>query len=127
MALKYHLVQRVNPTKPTAPRRFYAQAVTKGEISVRELADEIAEISTVSSVDTLAVIESFIQLIPKHLARRNIVRLGDFGSYSIGLLSNGADSEKEFSEQLIKSAKIYFRPGRELKKALSAMDFEKER
>ena len=127
MALKYRLIQRVNPRMPEQQRKFYAQVVSKGEISVRELAEEIAEISTVSSVDTLAVIESFIQLIPKHLARGVMVRLGDFGSYSIGISSNGADSEEEFSERLIKGAKIYFRPGRQLKRAISAIEFEKER
>ena len=127
MALKYRLIQRVNPNLPAEPRKFYAHVVTKGEITIRELAEEIAEISTVSSVDTLAVIESFTRLIPKHLSRGVMVRLGDFGSYSIGILSQGADTEEEFSERLIKGAKIYFRPGREVKKALSAIEFEKER
>jgi predicted histone-like DNA-binding protein len=126
MALKYRLIQRVNPRTPADARKFYAQVVTKGEVTLRELASEIADISTVSMVDTMAVIEAFIHLIPKHLCQGEIIRLGDFGSYAIGLLSQGADSEEQFSDQLIQGVKVYFRPGSELKKTFSVIEFKKE-
>jgi predicted histone-like DNA-binding protein len=126
MALKYRLIQKINPQNPTQPGKFFAHPVTKGEVSVRQLAKEIADISTVSIVDTIAVIESFIQLIPKHLAESEIVRLGDFGSFSIKLISEGAAQEEAFKEAMIKNVKIYFRPGKELKKSLTAIDFEKQ-
>jgi hypothetical protein len=38
MALKYRLIQRVNPRTPADARKFYAQVVTKGEVTLRELA-----------------------------------------------------------------------------------------
>jgi len=37
---------------------------------------------TVSSADTLAVLESMLTVIPEELAEGNIVELGDFGSFS---------------------------------------------
>jgi predicted histone-like DNA-binding protein len=126
MSVKYRVIARRTPGKPEEEKLFYAQVVTKGEVSMRELATEIASISTVSIVDTLAVIEAFIQSLPRHLTKGEIIRLGDFGSYAIGLLSKGAVSQEEFSPRLIKGVKIYFRPGRELKKALSTVEFEKE-
>jgi predicted histone-like DNA-binding protein len=126
MALKYRLIQKINPQNPTLPGKFFAHPVTKGEMSVRQLAKEIADISTVSIVDTIAVIESFIQLIPKHLAEGEIVRLGDFGSFSIKLISEGAEQEEAFKAAMIKNVKIYFRPGKELKRALALTEFEKE-
>ena len=90
------------------------------------LAQEIADISTVSIIDTIAVIESLIQLIPKHITQGETVRLGDFGSFSIILKSNGADTENDFNSHMIKNLKIYFRPGKELKKAINDTEFEKE-
>ena len=93
MSLMYRVIQRFNPRKPNDPRKYYAQVITRGEINLRELADEIADISTVSTVDTIAVIESLIQLIPRHITKGEIVRIGDFGSLSCGILSNGVDSE----------------------------------
>ena len=126
MSVKYRIIPRRNPGKPEQEPLFYAQVVNKGEVSVRELANEIANISTVSVVDTMAVIKAFIQALPQHLTKGEIIRLGDLGSYAIGILSKGAASQEEFSPRLIKGVKIYFRPGRELKKALSAVEFEKE-
>ncbi len=42
----------------------------RGEVILRELANEIADISTVSTVDTMAAIESLIQLIPKNTLQK---------------------------------------------------------
>ena len=126
MALKYRLVQKGNPAKPDDPKKYYANAVTRGDISLRELAEEIAEISTVSVVDTMAVIESLLQIIPRHVTDGEIVRLGDFGSFSVRISSEGATSEGDFSTTLIKGVKLSFRPGKELKKSLDNAEFEKE-
>ena len=125
MPLKYRLVQRSNPRQPQAPKKFHAKAVTRGQVKLRQLAEEIAQISTLSTVDTIAVIEAFIQLIPKHLTQGEIVRLGDFGSFAIGLASEAALQEEAFNAAMIKKLKIYFRPVKQLKKALTAVEFEK--
>lgn len=127
MPLKYHLIQRVNPRDLQQPKKYYAAAITRSRVKLRQLAKEIADISTVSPVDTIAVIESLLQLIPQHLAEGDIVRLGDFGSFSIGIVSKGAESEEQFTESMIEDVKISFRPSQEIKKALSAIEFEKQR
>ena len=96
------------------------------KVILRALAREIAEISTVSVVDTMAVIESLVQLIPRHIMEGDTVRLGDFGSFSVRLSSRGAASEEAFSVSHIEDVKVGFRPGKELKKALNDATFEKE-
>ena len=126
MAIKYKLVQKVNPAKPTDPKKFYANLVTRGEVSLRELAKEIATISTVSSPDVMAVIESLLQVIPKHLAQAEIVRLGEFGSYSVRISSEGADSEQSFNSSIIKGLNLNFRPGKEVEHVLQNITYEKE-
>ena len=125
MALKYKLVQKGNPSNPTAPKKFYGNAVNTGNVTLRALADEIAEISTVGHADTVAVIESLLQLIPRHVTEGKIVRLGDFGSFGVRLSTEGADSETEFNSRMIKSLRMYFRPGAEVKKVLTSTKFEK--
>ena len=126
MAIKYHLVQRGNPAIPTDPKKFYAIAASKGDITLRELSAEIAEISTVSIVDTTAVIESLLQLIPRHLLKGEIVRLGEFGSFNVRVSSEGADTEDAFTKDMINGIKLFFRPGKVLKKALVDVEYEKE-
>jgi predicted histone-like DNA-binding protein len=126
MSLKYRLIYKINPQNPTQPGQFFPHPVTRSELTLRQLAEEIAQISTVSIVDTIAVIESFIQLIPKHVTQGDIIRLGDFGSFAIGIRSSGAQQEEQFRTDMIKGLKIYFRPGKELKRALTLTEFEKE-
>ena len=40
-----------------------------------------------------------------------IVRLGNLGTLQIGISSKGAVTEKDYSDSLIKKARINFRPG----------------
>ena len=125
MAVKYSLMQRIKPGDSTAPRKFYAVSQNSGELTLRELANYISQISTVSSIDTLAVLESLLQVIPQNLANGQIIRLGDFGSFYLTISSEGADTEEDFSKSMIKKAKLNFRPGKLIKNSLKTMDFEK--
>ena len=126
MSLKYRLVQKRNPSKPTDPNKFYANVVTRGEVSLRDLAKETALISTVSIPDVTAVVESLLQIIPKHLGQGEIVRLGEFGSLSVTLSSEGTATQEEFHSGQIKSINVNFRPGKEISQALDQVSFEKE-
>lgn len=121
------VVQMANPSDRSAPKKFYARIVSDGEITLKELSESIADISTVSRVDTLAVLEAFIMLVPKQLKNGKIVRLGEFGSFSVSGSSEGHDTEEEVSGSSIKSRKCLFRPGREINDALKAIQFYKEK
>ena len=125
MAIKYSIIQRPKPGDPNAPKKFYAIVQNDGEISLRELAEQIAQISTVSPIDTLAVLESLLQVIPDHLLNSRIVRLGDFGSFFMTLSSDGAETEDAFTPGLIKKAKVNFRPGKLIRNMLKTASFEK--
>lgn len=126
MAVSYVLVQRGNPSAPTAPKKFYATTKAKSELSYRSLGKEIAEgSSTVSDSDVMAVLNELIKILKRHLANGEIVRFGDFGSFQIGITSDGADSEEKYNTSLIKSKKVVFRPGIDLKEMLATLSFEK--
>ncbi|KAA3617041.1 MAG: DNA-binding protein [Calditrichaeota bacterium] len=126
MAVKYNVVQRVNPRDTTAERKFYAVAQNNGEISLRELADRISDISTVSSIDTLAVLESLIKVIPSELLNGRIVRLGEFGTFRLTLASEGADTQEDFNKSLIKNVRLKFRAGKLIANSLKMADYFKQ-
>lgn len=126
MPVQYTLTQKGNPSKPEAPKKFYANAKSSGEVSFKSLSKEIAGSSTtVSDTDVLAVLNDLNKLLGKHLSEGKIVRFGDFGSFQISLSSEGADTEEKFSPSLIKGGKIAFRPGTDLKDILATLKFEK--
>ncbi len=126
MAGKYNVVQRVNPRDTTAARRFYAVAQKNGEVSLRELADRISDISTVSSIDTMAVLESLIKVIPSELLSGRIVRLGDFGTFRLTLSSEGADTQDDFNKSLIKNVRLKFRAGKLIANSLKTAEYFKQ-
>jgi len=126
MAVKYVVSQRGNPLKPEEPKKWYASAKSSGDFTFRKLSKEIAEGSTtVSDTDVLAVLNDLTKILRRHLDNGEIVRFGDFGSFQITLGSSGAETEAKFSASLIKSKKVTFRPGIDLKQMLNNVKFEK--
>jgi len=126
MAVNYVLVERGNPGKPEAPKKFYAQAKSSGELTFRKLSKEIAEGSTtVSDTDVLAVLNDLTKVLRRHLENGEIVRFGDFGTFQIALTSAGAETANKFNASLIKSPKVTFRPGIDLKEMLAVLKYEK--
>ncbi len=125
MPIQYSLIQRVNPKDTTAPRKYYAIAKSSGEETTRQLASEISKRNGLSSADVFAVLEAFIDLIPERLADGKIVRLGDFGSFSLTLSSEGTATAEEFTSALIKGNSLNFRPGKLIQKALDTVDYVK--
>ncbi len=126
MAVKFNLVQRGNPGKPSEPKKWYATAKADGEVTFKSLSREVAGISTtVSDTDVLAVLNDLTKLLVRHLSEGRIVRFGDFGAFQVSLSSKGVEEEEKFNTSLIKDAKITFRPGEDLRNMLSTVKFEK--
>lgn len=125
MSVKFNVVPRGNPSNPQAPKKFYPSIQSSGRKTMRQLAGRISEISTVSSVDTMAVIEALLTVIPQELAAGNIVELGDFGNFWLRSSSEGADSAEAVRASQISSLLPRFNPGKEFKKVLNTIEFEK--
>jgi predicted histone-like DNA-binding protein len=126
MAVTYVLTQKGNPGNPAAPKKFYAQAKSREELTFRKLSKEIAEGSTtVSDSDVLAVLNDLTKVLKRHLSNGEIVRFGDFGSFQISLSGEGAETAEKFNASLIKSSKVVFRPGVDLKEMQATLKFEK--
>jgi predicted histone-like DNA-binding protein len=126
MAVNYVLTQKGKPGNPEAPKKFYAQAKSSGELTLRKLSKEIAEGSTtVSDTDVLAVLNDLTKVLKRHLDNGEIVRFGDFGTFQIALTSEGAETAEKFHASFIKGGKIAFRPGIDLKEMLATLKYEK--
>jgi predicted histone-like DNA-binding protein len=126
MAVKFKLTERANPLNPDAPKKWYAQAKSSGELTFRKLGKEVASASsTVSDTDMIAVLNDLTKVLCHHLANGQIVRFGDFGSFQITIGSSGADRPEKFNQSMIRSAKVVFRPGIDLKNTLATLKFKR--
>ena len=128
MAVKYVVISKANPLNRTAPAKFYAQAKSSGELTFKRLSKEIAEGSTtVSDTDVMAVLNDLTKVLRRHLENGEIVRFGDFGTFQIGISSDGAETEEKFHSSLIRNQKVTFRPGIDLKEMLNNLRYEKSK
>ncbi|MEI6062269.1 MAG: HU family DNA-binding protein [Bacteroidota bacterium] len=125
MAVNFKAVPKKNPSKQDDPPKYYAQVVSSGEMSMRQVAKQISAISTVSTTDTVAVIEAFLEVVPQTLADGKIVRLGDFGSFSLTLSSEGVADAASLGAKDITRVNVKFRPGKEFAKVIDTIEFTK--
>ncbi len=89
------------------------------------MAKQASQRSTVSTADTLAVLENFLSIISEELARGNIVELGEFGSFWLRIESDGTATKEEASASQITNILPRFTPGKEFQQALDTISFEK--
>ena len=121
----YSVSPRINPRDKEAAPKYYGHVQAKGDVSIREMAEHIQASCTVTKSDVYAVLVALEDVIIDALKGGEIVRLGDIGSFQIGISSKGAVTEEDYSDSLIKQARITFRPGLPLKGILSNLSFEK--
>jgi predicted histone-like DNA-binding protein len=125
MSVKYNVVQRGQPGKPNAPKKHYLSIQSTGRVTKREVAEMIAQISTISNADTMAMLEAFLTVVPRELAKGNIVELGDFGTFWLRSSSEGTDKPEDVRASQITGVLPRFNPGKEFKKILNGIEFKK--
>jgi predicted histone-like DNA-binding protein len=125
MSVKFNIVQRGNPINREAPKKFYASIQASGRLSLRQLAAIAADRSTLTEADFMAAVESFLAIIPRELAKGNIVELGDFGSFWLRATSDGAETAEEVRSDQISGVLPRFNPGRVFKDVLEKIKFSK--
>ena len=121
----YSVSPRINPRDKEAAPKYYGHVQASGDIDLREMAERIQETCTVHKSDVFAVLVALEDVITDALKSGEIVRLGDLGTFQIGISSKGAETEKDYSDTLIKKARINFRPGSALVGILTNLSFQK--
>ena len=124
-SVTYSVVPRRNPSEKGTPPKYYAQAQARGDVSLREMAERIQTSCTVHKSDVYAVLVALEDVVAEAIQNGEIVRLGDLCTLQVSLSGKGALSEDEYTTDLIKRAKINFRPGNVLANALASLSFSK--
>ena len=124
--LKYKLVTRINPQNKSEQPKWYAKAVQDRTIDFEGLVTHMSEHNSPYSRGVIhGVLTDMLDCVKELVLDGKSVRLGDLGSLQIGISSKGAVTEEDFSDTLIKKARINFRPGLALMGALSNLTFAK--
>ena len=73
------------------------------------------------------MLSNFLDELPGYLKDGESVQLGDFGTVRCSFSSKGVDKPEDVNASLIKSIRVVFTPGVQLKHQLSNMSFEEEK
>ena len=91
------------------------------------MAERIQSSCTVHKSDVYAVLVALEDVVADAIQNGEIVRLGDLCTLQVSLSGKGALTEEDYTADLIKRAKINFRPGTVLANALASLSFSKVR
>ncbi|WP_296322541.1 DNA-binding protein [Treponema sp. UBA3813] len=121
----YSVVKRANPINKEAIPLYYAQPVWGSEISIRTISNQISKYSTLTPTDIMAVLESFIDMLPMWLKEGHTIRLGNFGILRLTFKSKGKEKEDDVSGNDINHVRTVLRGSSEFKNEFSDLSFEK--
>ena len=116
--MKFKAIQKINPQKLEEPRKWYAQIVTDGEITVDELVKEIEKFSALSEPDIRGVIIGLENVVQNKLAEGKIIRFDRLGTLYPSLSSTPSDTEEEVSPANIETLKVNYRAGKRIMDAM---------
>ena len=107
MPAKYKLVLRKDMRKGAEAdaKLYYANAKAAGDVKL--------------------ILDELIRVMRRSLGKGEVVQVGELGNFQLQFGSTGTLTEKEFNSALIKSKRILFRPGKQLRDAISNYTFEK--
>ena len=126
MSITFSVAPKKDPRNQTAAPKYYAVAKSAGRADTNAVAKEIARMSTVSTADTMAMLEAFLTVVPDQLADGKIVELGEFGTFRISISSDGADTADKVSADSITDVRVIFNPGKRFEDVLATLKFQKE-
>lgn len=125
MSVKYIVVKQHNLKDPEHPR-YLPQWKSRGEKDIHDISEELSHASTLSPADVVAMTEALVQIIGSTLAKGYIAKLGDFGSFHLALEGETEDSPEKVTANSIKASRVYFRPGKRLKKMTKNFRYTKK-
>ena len=116
--MDYKMKQRSNPLDPDAPMLWFATPVISGQVSQKDISEEIVELSALSRGDVSSAVDNLLLTVSKYMLMGKSVNQGCLGTFRISFTSDGVEVPKNFRRSMLKRVKAVFIPSPELRKKL---------
>lgn len=123
--LNYSVVERKNPKCPDKEGKFYAQFQSRGVLESKELIEKIDRNCYVGKPDIVAVLMTLEDVVAEAICDGYIVRIGELGSLSMTISSDGCDRKDDFCSKHITKVKTLFKDGKTIKHSIRKLTFKK--
>jgi len=112
------LIFKVSPVKGHLNQggavKYIARPDKRSKADFRMISKMISDRSTVSSIDVIAVLEAFADVVPELLLQNHSVHIPPLGIFSLSFKSECHDNPDEVSHKSIKNVRMQFRPDKEI-------------
>jgi predicted histone-like DNA-binding protein len=123
MSILFNKIERGNPQNPTAPKKWFTSLKTLNRVSEKEVAKLVSDETTINRKEVEMALDQFQKILVRLLLDSHSVELGDWGTFRLTCSGEGADTAEALTAANIKSLRIRFTAGKELRKALSDATF----
>ncbi len=123
MAIKYKTQKKRNGINDK--ELYYAFPVKSGVISTRDIAQYLAERSSLTPGDIRSTLIGLAEVMYTFLEKGYNVKLEDLGSFSISATSDGFETPEKCTPQHVRANRICFIADPEMKKKLEKVKFER--
>lgn len=123
MSILIKPVQRTNPGKPDAAKKWYLVQNSTGLVDEATVADLLAEETTLNPMEAMLAVRQLRKIVVRLLKDGHSVHLGNMGTLSVTLSSRGADTKEELTVAHIQKVNIHFQPNAEVDAQLQKVEF----
>jgi predicted histone-like DNA-binding protein len=106
---------------------YHAVPAWSGLIGTREIAEQIARGSSLTSGDVRATLYALAEVMETYLHGGYSVKLDEIGVFRLSLTSDGYASPEECMPHRVRAAKLCFRADPQIKKNLKKVKFERDK
>lgn len=125
MKQKFKAVAKKDPRNPQGEPKFYPSPVYNGTYSIDDVSKYIANISTVSEIDTVAVLSAFTKVIPELLQKGIRIDLEGIGIFSLGFETTASEKPEDVTSNNVEKVRLKFSAEHKLKQKLENTPLEK--
>lgn len=127
MPVQFKMIPKQNNLVSPPEVKFYPCAVSKGIVNLDDLAKIISGRCTVSRADCYGVVIALSDAIGEALSGGNIVKIQNLGSFQLSLSGTASEDESSLGKANIKSAKVVYRPSKDLKSKIKRITYKRLR
>ena len=106
--------------------KFYPNAVSAGHFSSEDMAKDIVQATSFSESDVVGTMKAYSVILRDRLKMGYNIKLDGIGTFSLSVIGEPCDTEKECKPNKVKVGKIAFKADSKLRKDMIGIKFYKK-
>ncbi len=106
--------------------KFYPNAVSAGHFSSEDMARDIVQATSFSESDVVGTMKAYSVILRDRLKMGYNIKLDGIGTFSLSVIGEPCDTEKECKPNKVKVGKIAFKADSKLRKDMIGIKFYKK-